>query len=195
MGNHRLWGARCYLSGAMDRVPDRGTQWRERITPYLEHLGVIVLNPCRKPIYIDPEMENRVVRRKQKKEEDSDSLMQDMKRIRSIDLRLTDMADFLIVNIDMEVHACGTYEELGWANRMKKPILIRCAQGKEHMADWIFGMIPHQHVFGTWKDLKEYLHHIHSDENVDEMRRWMFFDYSILVPKISVEESEHSADL
>lgn len=195
MGNHRLWGMRCYLSGAMDRVPDNGKQWRERITPYLEHLGTIVLNPCRKPIYLDPEMEERDNRINLKKTGQYDVLANNFRKIRGVDLRLTDMADFLIVNLDTEVHACGTYEEMGWANRMKKPILVRCAQGKEGTPDWIFGMIPHQHIFGTWKELKGYLHHIHSDNIVDDMRRWIFFDYSQLVPKISIEESEHAVDL
>lgn len=195
MGKHNLWGMRCYLSGAMDRVPDAGKQWRDRITPFLEHLGVIVLNPCSKPIAMDPEMENREVRKKLKDDGDYDKLSEFMKKIRTVDLRLTDMADFLVVNIDMDVHICGTYEELGWANRMKKPILIRCAQGKKNVADWLFGMVPQKHIFGTWKDLKLYLHNVHSGVDAEEMKRWIFFDYSLLVPKVTVEESEHEVDL
>ena len=56
--------------------------------------------------------------------------------------------------------------------------------------DWVFGMIPHQHIFSQWEDLMEYLYHVHSDDIVDDMRRWIFFDFSKLVPKISIEESE-----
>ena len=48
-----------------------------------------------------------------------------MKQIRPVDLRMVDICDFLIVNLDLEVHATGTYEELYWANRCIKPILVR----------------------------------------------------------------------
>ena len=36
----KLKGMRTYLAGAMDRVPDGGTGWRNRITPMLKSLGV-----------------------------------------------------------------------------------------------------------------------------------------------------------
>jgi len=58
-----------------------------------------------------------------------------MKQIRPVDLRMVDICDFLVVNLDLQVHACGTYEELFWANRMKKPVLIRIEQGIEHTPD------------------------------------------------------------
>ncbi len=47
--NNRLKNQRVYLAGAMDRVADRGTGWRDNITPFLENLGVVVFNPIRKP--------------------------------------------------------------------------------------------------------------------------------------------------
>ena len=47
---------------------------------------------------------------------------------------MVDICDFLVVNLDLDVHATGTYEELYWANRMKKPILVRIEQGMEHTA-------------------------------------------------------------
>ena len=47
-----------------------------------------------------------------------------MKTIRSVDLRLVDISDFLIVSLDLNTHPCGTYEEIFLANRQKKPIII-----------------------------------------------------------------------
>ena len=52
---NRLKGMRTYLAGAMDRVPDGGTGWRDKITPLLERMGVIVLNPCDKPSEVGKE--------------------------------------------------------------------------------------------------------------------------------------------
>ena len=48
---------RTYLAGAMDRVPDGGAGWRDKITPLLERMGVVVLNPCDKPSEIGKEDE------------------------------------------------------------------------------------------------------------------------------------------
>ncbi len=49
---NRLDGMRTYLAGAMDRVPDGGVGWRNRITPMLKSLGVTVFDPCDKPIVV-----------------------------------------------------------------------------------------------------------------------------------------------
>ena len=66
---NRLWGMRVYLAGPMDRVADGGIEWRERITPFLESLGMVVLNPCCKPIDIGvEEVEERQQRKKWKTE-------------------------------------------------------------------------------------------------------------------------------
>ena len=48
---NNLNGMRTYLVGAMDRVPDRGVQWRDRVTKPLKKMGVKVINPCRKPVH------------------------------------------------------------------------------------------------------------------------------------------------
>ena len=52
---NRLKGMRTYLAGAMDRGPDGGAGWRDKIKPLLERMGVIVLNPCDKPSEIGKE--------------------------------------------------------------------------------------------------------------------------------------------
>jgi hypothetical protein len=46
---NRLDHQRVYLAGAMDRVPDRGSTWRDNITPFLVNLGITVFNPIKKP--------------------------------------------------------------------------------------------------------------------------------------------------
>jgi nucleoside 2-deoxyribosyltransferase len=99
-----------------------------------------------------------------------------MKTIRSVDLRLVDISDFLVVNLDLDIHPCGTYEEITWANRQKKPIIIHMVQGKGHAPDWLFGMIPHQMIFSNWDEIKNYLNHINNSENIDTHKRWYFFN-------------------
>jgi hypothetical protein len=174
---NRLKNQRVYLAGAMDRVADRGSTWRDNITPFLENIGVIVFNPIKKPTDIGLEdNDSHAVKTKLKQQRRYEELSSMMKTIRSVDLRLVDISDFMIVNLDLEHYACGTWEELFLCNRSKKPIIIHVEQGKEHTPDWLFGTIPHQMFFSNWKDIEHYLSYINSDENIDTYNRWRFFN-------------------
>lgn len=172
----RLKNQRVYLAGAMDRVPDRGVTWRDNITPFLESLGIVVFNPIKKPSIEGSEDEQtHTYKLKLKKELKFDELSHLMKTIRSVDLRLVDISDFLIVNLDIEQHPCGTYEEIFLANRSKKPVIIHMEQGKNLAPDWLFGTIPHQMIFSSWDEIKEYLKHIDNSQNIQTYKRWQFF--------------------
>ena len=174
---NRIKNQRCYLAGAMDRVIDRGKGWRQEITPFLESLGIIVFNPITKPTESGLEdNDTHLVKTKLKKKKRYEELSSMMKVIRSVDLRLVDISDFLIVNLDLNIHPCGTYEEIFWANRQKKPIIIHMEQGKEHTPDWLFGTVPHQMVYSDWNDIYGYLEHINSSENINTYNRWYFFN-------------------
>lgn len=176
----KLFGTRCYLGGAMDRVPDGGVGWRRTIGEWLRRRGVVTLDPTDKPINIGVEdLEDREKRQQWKRDGNYDALAKDMKMIRCVDLRMVDISDFMIVNLDLEIHATGTYEELFWANRCKKPILLHIEQGKGQCPDWLFGTIPHEHMFDAWYQLHDYLRHIDGEDGVTHDKRWMFFDYSI----------------
>jgi nucleoside 2-deoxyribosyltransferase len=173
---NRLHNQRVYLAGAIDRVEDRGQTWRDNISPFLQSLGVTVFNPIIKPTEIGLEDEDtHLVKTKLKSQKRYDELSSMMKVIRSVDLRLVDISDFMIVNLDLDVHPCGTLEEIFWANRQKKPIIIHMVQGKENTPDWLFGTIPHQNIFSNWDELKAYLAHINESENIETHRRWYFF--------------------
>jgi hypothetical protein len=175
---NRLAFNRGYLCGAMDRVTDGGVGWRRDLIESLKDLKILWLDPCRKPIDIGIEdLENRALRHKAKRVGDFEFVCTQMKQIRAVDLRLVDIADFLIINIDLEVHACGTYEEVYWANRMKKPIVVRIEQGITHTPDWLFGALPLEMIFSTWDEVKTYLRHIAHDPVIDRLNRWYFFDW------------------
>jgi len=174
---NRLVNQRVYLAGAMDRVADRGNGWRDNITPFLTDLGVVVFNPIKKPSTIGQEDETtHKLKIKLKLDQNYDELSSVMKVIRSVDLRLVDISDFLIVNLDLEIHPCGTYEEIFWANRQKKPIIVHMVQGKQKAPDWLFGTIPHEMIFSSWESLKDYLLHIHNDSDITTFNRWYFFN-------------------
>jgi hypothetical protein len=85
------------------------------------------------------------------------------------------VSDFIIAHIDLNVHACGTYEEIVTANRQKKPVLVWCEQGKSKAPNWLFFMLPHQHIFGDCGSLINYLGHVDSISNINDFGRWVFF--------------------
>ena len=174
---NRLKNQRVYLAGAMDRVADRGATWRDNITPFLENMGVVVFNPITKPTNTGLEdKDSHVIKTKLKQKERYDELSEMMKVIRRVDLRLVDISDFLIVNLDLDIHPCGTYEEIFWANRQKKPIIIHMVQGKQSAPDWLFGTIPHQMIFSSWESIENYLLHVNSQPGILTYNRWCFFN-------------------
>jgi nucleoside 2-deoxyribosyltransferase len=186
---NKLWGMKAYLCGPMDRAKDGGIDWRRNITPFLQNLGVVILDPTDKPIDIGLEdIENRQYRKELKQAGNYDALSEQIRTLRVVDLRMIDISDFIIVYLNNDIVSCGTYEELFWANRMKKPILIMCEQGKNECPDWLFGVLPHQHIMSTWEDLYKYLDKVNQGLDTNCYKRWMFFDYNRLTPPCIVKE-------
>jgi hypothetical protein len=178
---NNLQGMRTYLVGAMDRVPDGGIQWREKITPLLEKMNVNVINPCNKPIYsVIEDEETRKNIDNLKNLEQYDTIRQTYGNIRNADLRCVDISDFIVCHIDISIHACGTYEEIVTANRQKKPVLIWCEQGKKYAPNWLFFMLPHEHIFGTMEELLNYLKYIDTIQDTSNLNRWFFFKQYII---------------
>ena len=176
--NNRLKGTMCYLCGAMDRVPDGGEGWRRMITPVLRDIGVGVLDPCNKPT--DFAEENAEFRKEVeilKLSRKYDKVKSLMKDVAAIDLRMVDIAHFVIMYMDTNVHMCGSYHEASIAIQQKKPLLIVCKQGKEYVPNWMYGVMPHQHMFSDWLQLIDYLGQVHVGANPNHYKRWRFFDF------------------
>ena len=158
----KLTGMRTYLAGAMDRVADGGVGWRNRISPILKSMGITVLNPCDKPVEVGLE------------DEGTRSEIEHLKFTKQYDKIRNDYG--VIRTIDTNVHACGTYEEIAVANSQKKPVLIWCQQGKHNAPNWLFFMLPHQHIFGSLDALLEYLVNVDTGRDIKHYKRWFFFD-------------------
>lgn len=167
---------RTYLVGAMDRVPDGGIGWRNSITPMLQELDVTVINPCDKPIKSAKEGPNtRNIIDYYKKTGQFHKIREEYGHIRNADLRCVDISDFIIAHIDMNVHMCGSYEEIATANRQKKPILVWCEQGKIAAPNWLFFMLPHEHIFSSMDTMLAYLYDVSKCKDTARLKRWFFF--------------------
>lgn len=162
---NKLKGQRCYLAGAIDRCPEMGKGWRDEITSKLKELGCIIVDPLNSPIvnqsYNEPQsLKNRHILVEQHR---YDEVKEIVKQIRSDDLRLTDISDFCICYIDLDIFMCGSFEEISWMNRSKKPVLIVTKQGKSKTPLWLFGQFPHEHMFGSFEDMFNYLDDVDQD--------------------------------
>jgi hypothetical protein len=171
----RLNNSTAYLVGAMDYANDHGAGWRKELTPWLENLGVEVLNPCEKPFDVGKEdYDSRIKRDIAKKNGDYETLSKVMKEIRIYDLNMVDASTFIIFYLDYDIRTTGSYEEIFWANRMMRPVIIVCKQGKEAISDWLFGTFKHHEMFGSMEEAKEYLMKINDPANEIDKKRWKF---------------------
>lgn len=180
----RLFGQIAYLSGAMDRVHDRGIVWRDEITPRLRDMNIGILNPLDKPMLEEvSEDENFLAKRDALFDNivNNDTLenryaFADFMKMHVVrpDLGMVDYAHFLIVYIDMDIHLAGTYRELVQAFLQRKPCLIVCKQGVAHVAKWWWGELDPAFFFNNFDEMFEYLEEI--DRTTDQRKFWRFFD-------------------
>ena len=180
---NRLEGLRTYLAGPLDLAKPKDLLWRSEITPWLQSLGLIVLDPTNKPINIcDEDIENQIYKQELKDSNDFEKLSYMMKQIIRCDLRLCDMADFLIVYITLNVFTTGTIHEIVTMSHQRKPILIFCKQGINKIPNWLFGLCNYKEFFDSWLDLKEYLFLINSEAIIPN-DKWLFFNKENLLCK------------
>ena len=175
---NRLRNVRCYLSGAMEK-DDTSTTWRDMVKHSLSDLKIYWLDPTCKPTTKAHETPETLKLLKQLRAiGDYDGIEKIMRPIRCVDLRMTDIADFMIVYLDPDIPTFGTHEEIANANRQKKPILTVIEGGKTKTPFWIFGMIPHQMIFNNLSEVFAYLRSINSGYDIYPMNRWCFFDWN-----------------
>lgn len=179
---NKLKHSTFYLVGPMDRVPDGGVGWRQYLTPILKEMGILVFNPCDKPI-------DRAFEGDQKREllaqliadKQYDKVSALVREFRTVDLRFVDKADCIICYLNKNIHTCGTYEEIFLANRQKKPVLIMADGGIDKLPLWLWGTFPYSHFFNSWDELIQYLHDIDDNTIEDTTGRWVFFNYERLM--------------
>ncbi len=175
----RLNNHRVYLAGPIDNADDDGTIWRKKITPYLKKMGLTILDPTNKPTsqckWNEVGEEKEHIQRLVDLER-WDELRALAKEIVLVDLRMVEVADFMICYLDRDIHQCGTYDELFEALRRRKPTLIVHKGGKKEMSMWLRGKVNHNFVFESFDELYSYLEALHDGTIEPDYTRWVFFD-------------------
>ena len=178
---NRLNNLGCYLCGPIDFAEDLGRGWREDITDFLVARNATIFNPLEHPFHGVKTFDD-VKRPYLKHLADTrqfDKLRDEIKAINKWDLRAIDLSSFVVVNYNMDIPMCGTHEELFMANRQNKPVLL-IVKDKSKMPKWLYGRVPHEHMFEGIDALKEYLSSVDTDPDFDfceaDTKRWLFLE-------------------
>jgi hypothetical protein len=135
-----LDSATVYLSGPMDFVPDRAKEkrvgWRTRVSQFLQKRGTTVYDPWNKPEVSglpNYGKEDEFTHQARDRWTYDDS--EDGRKTRAelcetfwptlhIDLRMTDLADFVIAYCPTNIYSVGTAHEIAMARQQHKPVLL-----------------------------------------------------------------------
>lgn len=174
---NRLKGQITYLSSPMEHAPDGGVIWRKLVTPKFHSMSIGVIDPCDKP-FLSVLNEDKSMREEVailKREGKFQEVRKIYKKIVSEDLRSTDLAMFLTVNLNMKHKPIGTLDEVFMASNQRKPVLLVCEDGKENIPNWLFGRLNPDLFFSSFDEMFTFLRRVDSGEITP--KGWLFFDY------------------
>lgn len=178
---NRLKGQLCYLAGYIDDNPIKARIWRQDITKFLHNLEIGAFDPCDKAVLNAKVSENEdfvMDINALKKEGFYEEAQKRMREIVRLDLKMVDLSNFLILNINRNYHMCGSYSEFTYACMQRKPVFIYCEQGIEKISNWIWGLGDYEYFFDDWDKLKAKITQIATAEGIDDLdSKWRFFDY------------------
>lgn len=141
---HILDSATVYLSGPMDfvgpapadRAAEREKGWRRRVAQFLLEYGTTIYDPWDKPEvagmpHYGKEDEYTASRRNEWVYGDDEAGVKKRDELAGvywptmhIDLRMTDLADFLIAYCPTNIYSVGTVHEIAVARSQHKPVLL-----------------------------------------------------------------------
>lgn len=178
---NKLKGQVAYLAGFIDDDPNLARGWRQDMTEFLNTNGIGSFDPMNKPILNTDVHEDKdfvAYINNLKKEENYDAVTRIMKEIVRQDLKMVDLCNFVILNIDRTCHMCGSYTEFTYACMQRKPVLVYCKQGVKAISNWMWGLGDYNHFFEEWAGLKQHILDVDSGKNEDDLNgKWRFFDY------------------
>lgn len=128
---------RCYLSGPMDfvgsRVIEKYLGWRAILTPILKCFAIRVLDPWNKPMIRGHDNYGQEGVLPNKEQYEGDFWTNAATRVKferdfwetvHIDLRMTDLSDFVIAFVPTNIYSVGTVHEVIVARQQQKPVLM-----------------------------------------------------------------------
>lgn len=164
-----LKDARCYLGGPIEHDPNAHHNWRTEPTKVLvERFGVNLFDP-----FADPKQQWVPILKEARDKCDFETMTNIARDFVSKDLIMVERSDFIVSYLPKGVPTTGTHHEIIFSSNNKKPTLLVCPQGKQHVPLWYYGFIPHTCMFGSWEDLYVYLQEVADWKHTDN-RRWRY---------------------
>jgi len=176
---NRLRGLRAYLAGPIDHAEDDGVGWRNDLGGWLKKRGIIVIDPCSKPLTYHAFKEIGEEKQRMmnlKIQERYFELSKWMQGIVHVDLRMVDVSDIVIVYLDIKSRPFGTIHELINALNQRKPTLVVIEGGKVEAPNWLFGIMRHEFIFSNFEEMCSFLTLIDSGTIQPDYTRWVFLD-------------------
>lgn len=133
-----------YLCGSISDAKDAGTKWRDKITPKLEALGIVVLDPCKSECNQtagDNIFQSKEQIRKYKRAGNFDAFDDTMGKIIHDDLKQTADANFLIVYWNQDYKHGGTVHEIVTAWNLHIPVYMVTYDTLTDVNDWVLALV------------------------------------------------------
>lgn len=158
-----LYKTKCTVIGPMQYADGQGI--RNYFKQELGKLGIVVFDHYRKP-FCDETDEGSTTKEQLFRwmEEEEYDKVAEKKMIRTVDLKLVDISDWIIFYFSPKVMTCGSWEEFFWAARLKKKILFVNVEGKKKSPFWVLWTIPHADIFSSREEAVEYIRKVDSGE-------------------------------
>jgi len=144
----------AYLAGAMERAPDRGRGWRERLLPVLAELGHAWFNPCEEELVVATEEERASFR--EWKAAGHERFVPLMQRIIDHDLAALRDSDYVVCYWDEHAQwSGGTPSEVTLGRVWGKPVYLVHAMDRAEVSSWVQGCASL--IFESLDELFDYL--------------------------------------
>jgi len=167
-----LKNTKVYLAGNMEYTND-ATNWRSYVAKELEKLEIKVLSPL-DTMFMFQNNEADEDRKKLKlarENEDYEYVHNYMRGVVQKDLRLIDLSDYIIVNLEIQKPTFGTMHEIVIADQQKKPIFL-IVNNKKQTPLWLMGLLQPHYIYNTIDEALEMIKKIDSGIKPIDLRRW-----------------------
>jgi len=177
IGMHDLNGITVFLSGPIDRVDDDGVGWRKELRRKCKKasLPLKFFDPTDKPEGLGSEVGDEKMRiQRLMKQGKWEQAQNEVRIFRRYDLRMVDHSHLYIIYIDLNVYACGTWDEFNVAERQGKPLFVIMAPGqsKYEIPSWAIASVNEDEVFEGVDECVEHLKLLHEGK-ISFDRRWV----------------------
>jgi len=167
-----LKNTKVYLAGNMEYTDD-SVNWRAYVASELNNLDIKVLSPL-DTIFINQNSETDEDRERLKTARENgqfEIVSEYMKGVIQKDLRLIDLCDYVIVNLEVKKPTFGTMHEIVIATQQKKPIFLSVGD-KTKCPLWLLGLLKPNYIYNNVDEILDMIHQIDSGKKEIDISRW-----------------------